>query len=263
MTNCVRQGRVLSPQIFNAYIDGLSDILSKSTIGGSLGGKRINHLLYADDLCIVSFSSTGLQRLLSICDQCCASHSLTFNVRKSVCMFFKSKMKKLCDHVFVLLTSNNIDFVHETKYLGVIINSSMKTSSDVVRQTRKFYAQANILLRNFCYCTNDVKCMLFKSFCANMYCCPLWFNSTSSNIKKLKTSYNSALRNLLLIKKPYSTSTMFITFGIPSFYELLRTSIYRFADRVSKNSNSIIMACMTSIVYIHSPIRQWWRSVLY
>ena len=55
---------------------------------------------------------------------------------------------------------------------------------------------------------------------------------------------------------------MFVAHGIPSFYELLGTSIYRFADRVSKNSNSIIMACMTPIVYIHSPIRQWWRSVL-
>ena len=80
---------------------------------------------------------------------------------------------------------------------------------------------------------------------------------------KKKTSYNSVLRNLLLIKKPFSTSTMFVAHGIPSFYELLRTSIYRFADRVSKNLNSIIMACMTPIVYIHSPIRQWWRSVLY
>ena len=55
---------------------------------------------------------------------------------------------------------------------------------------------------------------------------------------------------------------MFVAHGIPSFYELLRTSIYRFADRVSKNSNSIIMACMTPIVYIHSPIRQWWRFML-
>ena len=57
---------------------------------------------------------------------------------------------------------------------------------------------------------------------------------------------------------------MFIAHGIPSFYELLRTSIYRFADRVSKNSNSIVMACMTPIVYIHYSylIRQWWRSVL-
>ena len=56
---------------------------------------------------------------------------------------------------------------------------------------------------------------------------------------------------------------MFITHGIPSFYKLLCISIYRFADCVSKKSNSNIMAYMTLIVYIHSPIRQWWRSVLY
>ena len=59
VTNCVHQGGVLSPQLFNVYIDGLSDILNKSTIGGLLGGKRIHHLLYADDLCIVSLSSAG------------------------------------------------------------------------------------------------------------------------------------------------------------------------------------------------------------
>ena len=40
---------------------------------------------------------------------------------------------------------------------------------------------------------------------------------------------------------------MFVTHGIPYFYELLRISIYRFVDRVSKNSNSIVMACMTII----------------
>ena len=52
--------------------------------GGSIGGKQINHVLYADDLCIVSLSSAGLQQLLSICDQYCAMHSITFNVKKSV-----------------------------------------------------------------------------------------------------------------------------------------------------------------------------------
>ena len=86
----------------------------------------------------------------------------------------------------------------------------MKTSSYVLLETRTFYAQTNMLLRDFRYCTNDVKCTLFKSFCANMYCCPLWFNSTSSTIKKLKTSYHSALLNLLLIKKPYSASILFV-----------------------------------------------------
>ena len=75
VTNGVRQGDILSPQLFNIYIDGLRDILNKSSIGGSIGGKRINHMLYADDLCIVSLSPAGLQQLLSICDQYCAMHS--------------------------------------------------------------------------------------------------------------------------------------------------------------------------------------------
>ena len=129
-------------------------------------------MLYADDLCIVSLSSAGLQNLLSICDKYCASHSITFNVKKSVCMFFKSSVNKHCDYANVYLCGNHIDFVQEVKYLGVLLKSSMKTSIDVSRQTRKFYAQANMLLRNFRYCGREVNCMLFKSFCTNMYCCP-------------------------------------------------------------------------------------------
>ena len=93
----------------------------------------------------------------------------------------------------------------------------MKTSIDVSRQTRTFYAQAIMLLRNFRYCSNEVKCSLFKSFCTNMYCCPLWFNSTSSSVKKFKCNYNSVLGHLLCIRMPYSASAMFITQGIPSF----------------------------------------------
>ena len=117
-------------------------------------------------------------------------------------MFFKCTVNKHCDNSTVFLRGNQIDFVQEVKYLGVLLNPSMKTSIDVSRQTRKFYAQANMLLRNFRYCSNEVKCSLFKSFCTNMYCCPLWFNSTSSSVKKLKctSSYNSVLRRLLCIR---------------------------------------------------------------
>ena len=89
VTNGVRQlGGMLSPQLFNIYIDGLSDILNKSSVGGSIGGKRINHMVYADDLCIVSLSSAGLQQLLAICDQYCAMHSITFNVKKNLYVCF-------------------------------------------------------------------------------------------------------------------------------------------------------------------------------
>ena len=235
-------------------------------------------MLYADDLCIVTLSSAGLVQ----CDDYCKKHSITFNVSKSVCMFFKSEVNKKCDNTDMILSGKAIDFVQETKYLGVILNSQLKTSVDVSRQTRKFYAQASMknckeetasnhtrcvtivmLLRNFRYCSDDVKCMLFRSYCTNMYCCPLLFNSTSSSIKKLKASYNGVLRRLLLIVKPYSASEMFVTHGIPSFFELLRKCIYSFKECIDHSSNKIIKACLSPIVFIHSQIRQWWRSVLY
>ena len=176
--NGVRQGGIISPQFFNKYVDALSEILNKS-IGGSINGRQINHMLYADDLCIVSLSSAGLQQLLSICDQYCAIHSITFNVKKSVCMFIRCSMNKTCDITNVVLSGNIIDYVHKTKYLSVLLCSGMNTSIDVCHQTSMFYAQANTLFCNFPNCSDDVKCMLFRSFYTNMYCSPLWFNSTS------------------------------------------------------------------------------------
>ena len=44
VTNGVRQGRILSPMVFNIYIDGLSDILNNSIIGGYIGGKKFELL---------------------------------------------------------------------------------------------------------------------------------------------------------------------------------------------------------------------------
>ena len=217
-------------------------------------------MLYADDLYIVSLSSTGLQKLLSICDEYCASHSITFNVKNSVCMFFKCTVNKHCDNWTVFFSGNQVDFVQEVKYLRVSLNPSTKTSIDVSRQTRKFYAQVNMLLRNFWYCSNEVKCSLFKSFCTNMYCCPLWFNSTSSSVKKLKCSYNSVLRRLLCIRMPYNASEMSLTHRILSFYNLLPTCMYNCSEHISNSRTSIVEVCSLSpIIFLFSPIRRCWR----
>ena len=168
-------------------------------------------------------------------------------------MYFKCTVNKHCDNSTAFLGGNHINFVHEVKCLGVLLNPYMKTSIDVSRQTRKFYAQVKMLLRNFRYCSNEVKCSLFKSFCTNMCYCPIWFNSTSSSVKKLKCSYNSVLRRLLCIRMPYSASAMFVTHGTPSFYELFRKCVYNISERISSSSNSIIKACLLPIICIFSP----------
>ena len=193
VTNGVRQGGVLSPLLFNVYVNELSDCLNKSGIGRSLNGTIINHMLYADDTCIISLSSAGLQQLLNICNGYSELHELTFNAKKSMCMYFRTSMNKHCGCPVIYLGNSICKFVKQVKYLGVMIHSSMKTTIDVARQTRKFYLQANLLLRNCRHCSDQVKCVLFQTYmhCTNLYRCQLWFNSTKSSLKKLSTMISS------------------------------------------------------------------------
>ena len=81
---------------------------------------------------------------------------------------FRCSLNKTCDNTNVVLSGNIFEYVHKTKYLGILLCFDKKTSVDVYRQTSKFYAQANTLLRNFRYCLDKVKCMLIRSLCINM-----------------------------------------------------------------------------------------------
>ena len=112
---------------------------------------------------IVSLSSSGLQTLLKMCTDYCDLHDIKFNAKKSVCLFFRSSVNKSCALPKIFICDTICEFSNDVKYLGVMISSSMKTTIDVKRQTRTFYAQANLLLRNFRHCTDKVKCYLFQS----------------------------------------------------------------------------------------------------
>ena len=76
----MRQGGILSPKLFIVYMDGLSDQLNNSNIGGNFGsGQLVNHIRYADDMCLLSFSLAGMQKLLNMCDQYSNDHDLIYN----------------------------------------------------------------------------------------------------------------------------------------------------------------------------------------
>ena len=220
---------------------------------------RIKHRTFHHTvITIISLSSAGLQQLLNIIYSGYSElHDLTFNAKKSMCIYFSTSMNKHCGCPVIYLGNSIWEFVKEVKYLGIMIHSSMKTTIDVARQTRKFYLQANLLLRNFRHCSDQIKCVLFQMYCTNLYCCQLWFNSTMSSLKKLSTSYSSVLGRLLGICKPYSASKMFVSRGIQTFTELLRTSIYRFTQRIEHSSNCIISATLLPLMYISSPIQKW------
>ena len=85
----VRQGCILSPLLFNLYINDLpysfENILSDSFVLAN--GIKLSSLLYADDLIILSRSKAGLQNCLSALAQYCRSWMLNINPKNMTVIF--------------------------------------------------------------------------------------------------------------------------------------------------------------------------------
>ena len=128
---------------------------------------------------------------------------------------FKPNLIKITSPSFVL-GKHVIPAVDKCKYLGIIV-SETNCDNDLKRQMRKYYANANIVLRKFSYCSPDVKCCMFKSYWATMYCPSMWFDSTVTATKKLKLHTTMAL--ILNLAKYNSAPEMFVNLNIPSFGE--------------------------------------------
>ena len=195
VANGVKQGGVISPILFNVYMDDLSTALNSSGIGGYLGRAFINHLCYADDLCIITLSSSGMQQLLNICQSYAIKQQLLYNGSKSFTLCFKSKAIKIKQPSF-FLNELEIPMVEHCRYLGITI-STKNSDLDIKRQMRKIHVNANLLLRKFSRCSVEVKCYLFKTYCSNLYCAPMWFDCTKTALKKLKVAYNNILWDYL------------------------------------------------------------------
>ena len=52
VSNGVRQGGVLSPYLFAVYLDDLSNELNNFKAGCYIGEALLNHLMFADDICV-------------------------------------------------------------------------------------------------------------------------------------------------------------------------------------------------------------------
>ena len=116
--NGVRQGGILSPYLFTIYVNDLSEKLNTSMVGLHMCNVCINHIFYADDLCIMYSSPAGLQMLLDICANYALANDIVFNHKKSVYTVFKpDKFKLACPDIFI--DGLPLTMVENAKYLGV------------------------------------------------------------------------------------------------------------------------------------------------
>jgi len=119
---------VLSPYLFAVYLDDLSNELNNIK-----AGCYIDHLMFADDICVFCPSVRWLQRILDVCQVYAESHGIIFNCNKTVCMTFKAKSAKSTATPVLKLGGQYVKSVDQYKYLEIcwILSSQMtKTFRD-------------------------------------------------------------------------------------------------------------------------------------
>ncbi len=131
MSNGVRQGGILSPFLFNVYIDDLSRKLNECKTGCIVGDQVVNHLMYADDLVVLCPYTAALQQLLRICTQYGRKCDINYDAKKSKVMVVRSKEDRNSVFPTFHLSDGSLEMTEELKYLGHVFSNDLKDDSDI------------------------------------------------------------------------------------------------------------------------------------
>ena len=169
VNNGVCQGGILSPYLFNVYMDDLSQSLNCCKTGCLSGEIMINHLMYADDLVLLSPSATGLRELLLACEKYSKEHAIIYNSKKSSVLICKNRAALHVPSPSFAVNDIAIGEVAKVKYLGHVITNDMTDDADMMRQRHQLYALGNVLSRRFHMCSIEVKNTVSLVLYTNVY----------------------------------------------------------------------------------------------
>lgn len=264
VTNGVRQGGILSPYLFNVYIDDLSESLDNSEVGCRYLGS-VNHLCYADDMVLLSPTPHGLQKMLDICTDYANSHDILFNTKKSVCMAVLPKLFKHMILPDIVLCGSVLSYIDSYKYLGYHISNTSSKSDDLElgHQYRLLCCRANSLVRRFAMCSYDVKRFLYSTYCSNITGVQLWHSYRASVLRKFMVCFNNAVRMFFGYDRFCSASSMFVGERIDNFNAMHRKAVFGFMTRLGKSSNCVVSALFDSDLAYYSSVRKAWSAALH
>ena len=116
----VKQGDVLSPLLFNLFINGIVEKLRTANSDPVvIGNLSINSLLYADDIILLSSSQEGLQESLNGLQDFCNTWKLDVNIDKSKVIVFNSNGKTYSNTF--MYNGSTLETVKTYCYLGMTI----------------------------------------------------------------------------------------------------------------------------------------------
>ena len=124
----VKQGCLLSPALFNIFINDLLMQLSESNLGIQCGSyAKVSVLAYADDIVLLAPNPSSLQSLIDKLNVWCMKNRIAINTSKTKVIHFRNK-RHSCSTFEFKCGNLSLDYCSEYKYLGFWINQHLDIS---------------------------------------------------------------------------------------------------------------------------------------
>ena len=234
--NGVKQGGVLSPRLFNIYLDVLLCRLKMSGMGCYYGNLYVGSLAYADDV-LLSPTLESLKGMLKICEQYSRDFNITFNASETKLMLFG---KNVSD-VDVVCQGKIVSKVNNEIHVGNIISADINNDTrSISKACNEMYAKFNLLYRQFDMCSSDVLYTLFNSYCMSLYGSQLWNYENKAMMNPLYVAWRKCVRRIYNI--PYNTHCKLLPLICQD--SAIQIKLYkrflRFLVNAKKSHNSIL-----------------------
>ena len=206
----VLQGGVLSPTLFKIFMDDLKNYLDKNK-GVTIGDILICYILFADDLCLISETKTGLQTLINGLETFCNHWQMEINISKTKISVFNKKYVPNGTSTDFFLCGNKLDHTDLYNFVGVLFstkNNRFKENhvNKKDKSQKAIFAAKNLMHNTLGKTLPPV--LLLRMYDTQIqpvldYGTEIWYQG--KEIKTLETVQNDFIKKALGVKRQTST----------------------------------------------------------
>ena len=236
----VKQGGIISPFLFNIFIDDLISECSDSNLGALYFDINTSIIVYADDILLISPLDTHLQLLLDICSQYSIKWRIKFNPHKSNIISFG-------DYYYpeknFLLSNQQLLHSKSIRYLGIEINNILdfdSTAKNKFKNVQKSLFSLSFLGLKPGGISPFLQSFIYKTFCLTQFTYALETTTLLVPSREyLNISQNNLIRLMIGLDKFCHMTNVLKSLKIFNFEQLYIFTKLSFLKSIKNNELSL------------------------
>ena len=235
----VKQGGMISPDLFGNLIDDLIKECIEAKIGALFGNLNTCIIVYADDILLISPNDYHLQKLLDICAIYGNMWKIKFNSQKSNIIEFGKQFFEFSEFY---MNGMSIPKVEKLKYLGVFIDKNLDfnfLASEKFKNVQKSIFSLSFLGLKPSGLSPFLQAFIYKTYCLSQFTYALETTTLLKGTRDdLNVSQNNLIRIILGLPKTCHISKILKCLKIYNIEDLYLSTKLSFLNSIKNNSVS-------------------------